>query len=178
MEITTTACDGKGAAGHSWEKGVLVIEEDTIVSLEIDGEQIQRLNSMRSKLYLTATACKFKIWHLPFAKAASLSSPGRTAGIPWRSFSVPTKLPGAQGNSIVDRNAGVVRDGGDFMRTERNIKPVLEKVQDQLKVRVYDQREAMGGGADIREASACWPRKSAFASSLRPPRPRMSAWRR
>ncbi|MEF7439552.1 glucosamine-6-phosphate deaminase [Paenibacillus lautus] len=40
------------------------------------------------------------------------------------------------------------------MRTERNIKPVLEKVQDQLKVRVYDQREAMGkaAAADIREA--------------------------
>ena len=42
MEITTTACDGKGRwlVIHG-EKGVLVIEEDTIVSLEIDGEQIQ-----------------------------------------------------------------------------------------------------------------------------------------
>lgn len=39
------------------------------------------------------------------------------------------------------------------MRTERNIKPVLENVQDQLKVRVYDQREAMGtaAAADILE---------------------------
>ncbi|MCV4234683.1 Gfo/Idh/MocA family oxidoreductase [Virgibacillus sp. LDC1] len=42
MEITTTACDGKGQrlVIHG-EKGALVIEEDTIVSLEIDGEQVQ-----------------------------------------------------------------------------------------------------------------------------------------
>lgn len=39
------------------------------------------------------------------------------------------------------------------MRTEGNIKPALENVQDQLKVRVYDQREAMGkaAAADILE---------------------------
>ena len=42
LEITTTACDGKGQrlVIHG-DKGVLVIEEDTIVSLEIDGQQIQ-----------------------------------------------------------------------------------------------------------------------------------------
>lgn len=42
MEITTTACDGKGQrlVIHG-EKGVIVIEEDTIVSLEIDGQQVQ-----------------------------------------------------------------------------------------------------------------------------------------
>lgn len=42
LEITTTACDGKGQrlVIHG-EKGVLVIEEDTIVSLEIDGQQVQ-----------------------------------------------------------------------------------------------------------------------------------------
>ncbi|MGG4095752.1 Gfo/Idh/MocA family protein [Paenibacillus lautus] len=42
LEITTTACGGKGQrlVIHG-EKGVLVIEEDTIVSLEIDGQQVQ-----------------------------------------------------------------------------------------------------------------------------------------
>lgn len=42
LEITTTARDGKGQrlVIHG-DKGVLVIEEDTIVSLEIEGEQVQ-----------------------------------------------------------------------------------------------------------------------------------------
>jgi len=42
LEITTTACDGKGQrlVIHG-DKGVLIIEEDTIVSLEIDGVQVE-----------------------------------------------------------------------------------------------------------------------------------------
>lgn len=67
------------------------------------------------------------------------------------------------------------------MMSQRSIKPVLEEVQDQLKVHVYDQREAMGkaAAADIRAAmQRLLAEKSTFASSLRLPHPRMNALRR